>query len=342
MEELPLFKSSYRIVKFCEEDKPKDTDFKNLKSLIEESDDLYPGIDIWFKKKVKRTLQTGERFAILVYHDEQPIGSAILRKGKQAKLCSMRIDSSHQFNGLGSLMLALLTIEVRHKADSIHFTIPEDLWLQYSTFFQNYGFNNQGLAGRQYRKYSEELACSASYMDVMRRVIQTSRRVLREFDFTGESHMPDLLLSVRPRHAEKIISGEKTVEIRKGFPTRWGGAKVMLYVTKPSQEIVGEAIINDVEIGTPSSIWEKYNKSIGCDYSFFREYCGNHLKVSAIKLSEVREYKDKMPLNQLQILLGRGLRPPQSYQIVRNSSDWDTAIALGKIIRSSSHYSIQH
>ena len=52
----------------------------------------------------------------------------------------------------------------------------------------------------------------------------------------------DLLISLHPRHASNILSGEKTVELRRRFPEqRTRGALALIYSTAPVQAVVGVA-----------------------------------------------------------------------------------------------------
>ena len=57
----------------------------------------------------------------------------------------------------------------------------------------------------------------------------------------------DLLVSLHPRHASNILSGEKTVELRRRFPEQHiRGALALIYSTTPVQAIVGVARIKHV------------------------------------------------------------------------------------------------
>jgi predicted transcriptional regulator len=67
----------------------------------------------------------------------------------------------------------------------------------------------------------------------------------------------DLLVSVHPRHASNILTGEKTVELRRRFPEkRTRGASALIYSTTPVQAIVGVARIKHV-LKLPG-IWKEY------------------------------------------------------------------------------------
>ena len=330
-----LFKSIFRVIKFSGKNPQKEKAHSDMKVMIEECEDLYPGIDIWFKKKASPELKEGKRHGIIIYHDDKPVGSAIVRKGEHAKLCSMRILPDYQYNHLGRLLMAIIALDIRHLVSSFHFTIPEELWETYGEFFKDYGFHNHSPSERQYRLFSQELACSASYKQIWSKVVDDLPKLSQEFRFRNEPSLPDILLSVHPEYAYKIISGEKTVEIRKGFSKRWKGSKVSIYATKPVQELVGEAEISEVEIDTPSGIWDKYETELGCDHFHFKRYCGNNLNISVIHFTNALPYNNNIPISQLGILLESDLHPPQSYNIIRNNQAWLTAVSLGKILRCS-------
>ncbi len=332
-----LQRNKLRIVKFGGEYFPKDDELDHLKKMIEECEDLYPGIDIWFKKKVSSDLITGERQAILIYSNDKPIGSAILRKGDNAKLCSMRVVESFQKDGIGSLLMALIGLELRrNKIKDIHFTIPENIWDSNIPFFEDYGFQNHGEAENQYRLFFKEFACSSNFSNVWNQVMETLPNLLLDSQLNEEHPLPEILLSLHPRYAEKILSGEKTVEIRRGFPSKWKGSLVTFYATSPQQELVGEAVISNVESNTPDYIWQKYERDIGCSHEEYKIYCNGKAKISALKFNHVIPYRNRTSRVHLEMILDRDLRPPQSYNIVRNNSGWMAAVSLGKLMRNRS------
>ena len=159
------------------------TDFySDLKTMIEEYEPLYPGIDLWFRKKVAPELAKGKRrHGIIIYHDDKPVGSAIIRKGEHVKICSMRVTPDYQHKHLGRALMAAITFGVYPQAKTFHFTIPEELWESHKGFFEQYGFRVQEPSKKQYRAFSQELACSASYNQVQVEVIRTQiQTILKE------------------------------------------------------------------------------------------------------------------------------------------------------------------
>lgn len=48
-----------------------------------------------------------------------------------------------------------------------------------------------------------------------------------------------LFVSVKPRFAEKILAGEKSVELRRVRPSVTPGTLVIFYASSPTREVVG-------------------------------------------------------------------------------------------------------
>jgi len=66
--------------------------------------------------------------------------------------------------------------------------------------------------------------------------------------------MIDIILSIHPKWAEKIYSGEKSVEVRKTKPDfnkfEWiNSPKIYLYETTPIKKITGYVYLEDIKWG---------------------------------------------------------------------------------------------
>ena len=66
-----------------------------------------------------------------------------------------------------------------------------------------------------------------------------------------------LLISVRLEHAEGILSGGKTVELRRTRPRVSRGDWVFIYVPTPRKELVGAFEVADVIAKGPSDLWRQ-------------------------------------------------------------------------------------
>jgi len=221
------------------EDARKRTDNLHLLgSLLSECSEMYPAIDKWYKDKVVPGLRTGERIAYIAFEGDCPIASAVMKQGEHAKFCHLRIHEEFRDEDLGRMFFTQMALEARHHAKDIHFTLPEGLWATHSEFFSSFGFESAVHSSRQYRSGEEELACSAPLSLVWARALQHLPKLVTKFQPSGYSLASDLILSLRPKYAEKVFTKQKTVEIRKSFSNKWVGKRAVVYATHPSSSLL--------------------------------------------------------------------------------------------------------
>lgn len=135
----------------------------------------------------------------------------------------------------------------------------------------------------------------------------------------------NVLLSIKPEFANKILSGEKTYEFRKTPITKADSVdKVILYASSPVQRIVGTFRINQIVSGAPEELWERYGESSGIDdrRRFMQYYSGNQ-EGYAIEINDPRRLLTKIdPTEHID-----GFTPPVSFQYV--SDEFDSLFELG-------------
>ncbi len=331
--------SQFRVAKIGSVDAKKLTDnLLVLKSLIESSEEMYPNIGRWFGEKVVPGLRSSERTAWVGYEGEKPVAAAVLKLSGKSKFCHLKIDKGLQDMDLGRLFFTMMTLEARHLAEEIHFTLPESLWLSKEKFFASFGFFHATRSSRQYRHGEAELLCSSSLQMTQSLALEGLPRLVAKFNLGGYTLVRDLLVSMKPRFADKIMAGSKVVEIRRKFSEKWVGSRAVLYSSDPQKALVGEATVKSVTAAAPATIWSQYGPSIGCSHEEFSSYVGKAPKVSAIELDNIYPYKQPIPLAQINHLLQSELRPPQSYQDLRltdQSSPWARAISLASLLHGS-------
>jgi predicted transcriptional regulator len=308
--------------------------FLDLRNLIVANENMYPGIDKWFNKKVIPGLKTSERAAYVGYMDEKPVVSAVVRRGNHSKFCHLKINDKFQENNLGDIFFILMAFEVRDTAKEIHFTLPESLWEKKKAFFQSFGFIAAIPSGTQYRLFENELRCSASFSDVWSAVLEKLPKIANDFSIGEYTIQNNILMSVQPKYAKKILDGEKAVEIRRKFSIKWKGSKVNLYSSSPTKALVGEAIIDNIIVDKPQSIWENYNSNIGCTKDEFDKYTNSLKEIYAIFLNNIRIYKVNVPLTQVSHLLNKDLKPPQSYCNLKENKAWADAVSIAALLQS--------
>jgi predicted transcriptional regulator len=125
----------------------------------------------------------------------------------------------------------------------------------------------------------------------------------------------DVLVSVRPVHAGKILSGKKTVELRRRFPeVSSTGANALIYSSSPVRAVVASVRIKDVVKLPVSSIWKQYGAAACISKDEFDSYFANLKFGFAILLENLRPLVNQLKAADLQAQFG--IVPPQSYRYV--------------------------
>ena len=314
-----------------------------LKAQLSINEDKYPGIDRWFTKKVAPGIQSGQRKAYVVFESERPVATAVLKLGRSAKLCHMRIDEDYQDASLGQVLLFHMTFDMLEWTKEVHFTLPETLWASKQGFFKSFGFSQANRTSLHYRKDEAELSCSAPFSKVYSAVKKKIPGLLRRLCLKELSGQSDLLMSIRANFAERLMNGSKSIEIRKHFSDKWAGRDVVFYASKPVKSLVGQATVNSVTKGRPGALWSQFETQIGCSRSEFDAYVGDTDEITAIEFKNVFRYEESVMLSKLSDLLRQKLTPPQSYLGLSSNkkNQWLNAIYLASLFRRSKNNSHQ-
>jgi predicted transcriptional regulator len=331
---LDLFsKPSVRIARIDEVDARKRTDaLGDLSDHLRDHSNYYPSIEKWYKTKVVPGLAEGARLGFVGYAGDQPVLAAVIKHGPQAKFCHLSISDGFQGSHLGRLMFSLMAAEVRQAAKEIHFTLPEGLWERESEFFRSFGFTSAQPAHVQYRAFEDELKCSAPWSEVWRHVVEGLPALLANQALAGYE-MPDgVVLSVAANHAVAIMNGQKTVEVRRQFSSRWEGRLAGVYASRGCGELLGVVNISRVIRGAPDEIWDAFGPQIGCDKQAYDEYVAQCEYVFALLLAGAHPYHAPISLTQLAHLTGDQLTAPQSYARVTTANEWGRAFAIAALL----------
>ena len=123
----------------------------------------------------------------------------------------------------------------------------------------------------------------------------------------------NILISVRPRHVDSIVCGEKTVELRRRSLQLSPGCRVWIYTTLPRGAIEATAIVRTVVSDRPSVIWRKYGHLSGITKSEFYEYYNGVNVAYAIVFSSVEKLIVSLALAEIRQHLGQ-FHPPQFFK----------------------------
>ena len=326
---------NFKIVRLAEGDvRGKSDHLANFRQLIVSNQEMYPAIERWYTDKVIPGIRHEERVAFVGYLEENPVVSAVVKKGDAAKFCHLRLDPSVMDSHLGEVFFSLMALEIRDLAKTVHFTLPGSVWGEKGPFFQSFGFSEVQSAERQYRLFDQELHSSAPFSRVWQSSIEKMPKLAHLCGVGGFSPDTQLLLSIHPKYAEDILAKRKTVELRRRFSTKWLGHRINLYATAPVMSLVGEARIAGVVANTPEILWQRFQGQIGCTRAEFDQYAKGVDELYAIELDDVRPYKDRIPLVQASQMLGENLVPPQSYVTLEKNKSWAKAVSLAAYLHA--------
>lgn len=129
--------------------------------------------------------------------------------------------------------------------------------------------------------------------------------------------MRDLWLSVHPRWASAILSGSKTVELRRRAPTLGPDARVLVYATTPVKAVVGTSSIVDVVSLPLDELWLRYGaRSAATREEFDLYFCGSSIGV-AIVLGDATRLDREISLSELR---DHGEPPAQGWRYLQRRS----------------------
>ncbi|MBW2621637.1 MAG: hypothetical protein JRD68_01905 [Deltaproteobacteria bacterium] len=325
--------SNIEIVELKKLDIVRQTDKLRLFSrLINKHEPMYPNIETWFRKKVLHGIKDGQRKAYLCLRNEEPVATAVVKLGAQSKFCHLHMTPDVREQHLGDLFFSMMALDVRGRANEVHFTVPESLWVEKKGFFQSFGFNEVVKATNQYRNFEEELRCSASFSTVWQKTLEKLPIIIDTLANSQDNIFNGLVMSIKPKWVESIQEGKKIVEIRKKFSEKWQGCRVTIYSSSPVKGLQGHATIADVIKDCPDSIWEKFGSDLGCSKKDFYEYSASSPQIFAITLKDYQAYTSTLFLDQMSHLLDKDLKPPQSHLALENNELWSGAVSIAELL----------
>ncbi|MCD4780962.1 MAG: hypothetical protein K8S27_10505 [Candidatus Omnitrophica bacterium] len=119
----------------------------------------------------------------------------------------------------------------------------------------------------------------------------------------------NVLLSVKPKYANEIISCRKKYEFRKSIFKRENIKKMYIYSSSPVKKIIGIVDIDGILSDSPQKLWEQCHEDAGISEREFFNYFKNSDTGYAIKISNVQEFPT--PIDPYHF--NEDFRAPQSF-----------------------------
>lgn len=123
----------------------------------------------------------------------------------------------------------------------------------------------------------------------------------------------NLLISVRPKFATRIMSGEKTVELRRLRPRVSPGDNLLFYISSPDKRLGAISKIKKITTAPLDTLWEEVRDSASLTYDEFMDYFKGVETGYAIYFSKFQKFHTPIKLDNIRKLIP-GFTAPQSYR----------------------------
>lgn len=124
-----------------------------------------------------------------------------------------------------------------------------------------------------------------------------------------------IVLSIKPKYAELILAGSKTVEFRRA----WAAEKVdtiAIYASAPIQKLVGVVRVSDVVRAKLATLWGYCSKrGGGLSKAELSAYMTGKDAGFAVLLEDVKRFNQGIDPNEVIM----GFSPPQSFRYMMSS-----------------------
>jgi predicted transcriptional regulator len=123
--------------------------------------------------------------------------------------------------------------------------------------------------------------------------------------------MQMLLMSIRPRFADQILSGVKRFELRRRPLRVQPGAVVVVYASASLRAVIGAFVVDGILTSSVPTLWDELSGQLGVTKDEYDSYFAGTQVGHAIAVG-ARVRIDPIPLHLLR-QRRPGFRPPQSY-----------------------------
>lgn len=121
-----------------------------------------------------------------------------------------------------------------------------------------------------------------------------------------------VLLSIKPKYADKIFAGTKKYEFRRNIFKNRDIKTVVVYASSPVQKVIGEFEIETILSKDIDQLWNLTGQESGINKDFFFEYYKGRDSGFAIKIKKALRYEIPLDLKR-----DFNLTPPQSFVYIQ-------------------------
>lgn len=126
-----------------------------------------------------------------------------------------------------------------------------------------------------------------------------------------------LVLAIQERHANAILSGSKTHELRRRLRSVAAGDRVYLYATAPASAVVGSFVVRSVSRMAPDGMWAEIGDGFAISETEFHTYTAGAAEVTALEVGDPRRLRRPAGATEL-ARISPEFSPPQSVAVLRS------------------------
>lgn len=123
----------------------------------------------------------------------------------------------------------------------------------------------------------------------------------------------DILISLHPEHSENVLSGRKTVELRRRRLNVTPGTRVWIYTKQPRSRVDAYAIVSEVHEGSQDELWTMFGSQVAITRSAFDNYLSGSETGCAIVFSSVSRLRRAIGLDEIRQKVAN-FHPPQFFK----------------------------
>ena len=126
-----------------------------------------------------------------------------------------------------------------------------------------------------------------------------------------------VFLSVKPRFAEMLLAGEKTVELRRVRPRLQRGDVILLYASSPTSRVVGYCHVAEVVSDAPQRLWHSVEERAAVSRTEYDKYFEGAARATGIVVERATALQNHISLADLRRHVP-GFMPPQSFRYLQS------------------------
>ena len=137
-----------------------------------------------------------------------------------------------------------------------------------------------------------------------------------------------LLISIKEKYVTEILSGHKTIELRKSMPKVKAGDTVIIYTTQPKKAVTAIATVKKILKNSPCKMWADHKDSLGISKIEFDDYYKDSKFAIGIEIGNVIRLDTEILLSAIKSINPQ-FTPPQTFKYLdkyRTFRDYNTLV----------------